>query len=145
MPWDVQDLGLTPCFGGWVVTLPQVGGELGWFLPSSDVRPLTISLPHRLAGFGHSLEVGRWIMPMRTVTTQRCCVVGAPSLETPKVSLDVALSTWWSCKCPCSLQEGWTSWSLGVPSNSNHSMIQVHRGNHQQPLWPPNHLHNDAP
>jgi len=30
--------------------------------------------------------------------------VGAPSLETPKVRLDGALSTWWSCRCPCSLQ-----------------------------------------
>ena len=31
-------------------------------------------------------------------------VVGALSLETPKVRLDGALSTWWSCGGPCSLQ-----------------------------------------
>ena len=29
---------------------------------------------------------------------------GAPSLETPKVRLDVALSTWWSSGCPYLLQ-----------------------------------------
>ena len=28
-------------------------------------------------------------------------VVGVPSLEALKVRLDGALSTWWSCRCPC--------------------------------------------
>jgi len=28
-----------------------------------------------------------------------------------------------SCRCPCSLQEGWTCWSLRVPSDSNDFMI----------------------
>ena len=49
-------------------------------------------------------------------------VVGAPSLQTPKVRLDGALSTWWSCGFPCSLQGSWTRWPLRVPSNSNKSM-----------------------
>ena len=31
--------------------------------------------------------------------------------------------TWSSCRCPCSLQGGWTRWSLKVPSNPNYSMI----------------------
>jgi len=34
-----------------------------------------------------------------------------------------ALSTWWSCRCPCSVQGCWTRWPLGVPSNSNGSVI----------------------
>ena len=28
-----------------------------------------------------------------------------------------ALSTWWSCRYPCSLQGSWTRWPLKVPSN----------------------------
>ena len=35
-------------------------------------------------------------------------VVDVPSLGTFKVSLDGALSTWWSYGCPCSLQGSWT-------------------------------------
>ena len=31
-------------------------------------------------------------------------MVNAPSMETFEVRLDSALSTWWSCRCPCSLQ-----------------------------------------
>lgn len=27
------------------------------------------------------------------------------------------------CRCPCSLEGSWTRWTLGVPSNSNGSMI----------------------
>ena len=50
-------------------------------------------------------------------------LVEALSLETFKVRLDQALSTWWSCRCPCSLQGSWTRWSLRVPSNSKESMI----------------------
>ena len=34
-----------------------------------------------------------------------------------------ALSAWWSCRCPCALQGGWTRWPLRVPSNSNDSLI----------------------
>ena len=45
-------------------------------------------------------------------------VVGDPSLETFKIRLDGALSTWGSCGCPCSLQGSWTRWPLQVPSNS---------------------------
>ena len=33
-----------------------------------------------------------------------------------------ALSTWWSCGCPCSLHAGWTRWPLRVPSNLNKPM-----------------------
>ena len=50
-------------------------------------------------------------------------VVDAPSLKIFKVRLDVALSTWWSCRCPCSWQGRWTRWPLRVPSNSNDSMV----------------------
>ena len=32
-------------------------------------------------------------------------------------------ANWSSGRCPCSLQGGWTRWSLKVPSNPNHSMI----------------------
>jgi len=49
--------------------------------------------------------------------------VDALSLETLKVRLDGALSTWLSCRCPCSLLEGWIRWLLRIPSNSNNSMI----------------------
>ena len=49
-------------------------------------------------------------------------VMGALFLETLKVRLDGALSTWCSCRCPCSLQGIWTRWSLRVPSNSNDSV-----------------------
>ena len=48
--------------------------------------------------------------------------VGAPSLEALRVRLEGALSTGLSCRCPCSLQEGWTQWPLKVPSNSIDSM-----------------------
>jgi len=34
-----------------------------------------------------------------------------------------ALSTRWSCGCPCSVQGGWSRWPLMVPSNSNDSVI----------------------
>ena len=40
-----------------------------------------------------------------------------------KVRLVGALSTWCSCRCPCSLQRSWTRWPLRAPSNSKHSMI----------------------
>jgi len=48
---------------------------------------------------------------------------GAPSTEIPKVRLDGALSTWWSCGCLCSLQGIWTRQPLGVFSNPNDSTI----------------------
>jgi len=50
-------------------------------------------------------------------------VVDALSLEILKVRLDGVLSTSSSCRCPFSLQESWTRWSLRVSSNSNDSMI----------------------
>jgi len=50
-------------------------------------------------------------------------VVDAPSLQTPKVRLDGALSTRWNCRCPYSLQRSWTRRLLRVPSNPNHSVI----------------------
>ena len=50
-------------------------------------------------------------------------VVDAPSLETFKVRLDGTLSTWWSCRCPCSVQGSWTWWPVRVPSNSTDSVI----------------------
>jgi len=49
--------------------------------------------------------------------------VDALSLEGFKVRLDWALSTFWSCRCPWSLQGSWSSWPLKVPSNSNNSVI----------------------
>ena len=39
------------------------------------------------------------------------------------VRLDGALSTWWRCRCPCSLQDSWTRWPLRIPSNSNDSVL----------------------
>ena len=53
-------------------------------------------------------------------------VVDALSLETLKVRLDRALSTWSSRRCPCSLQGSCARWPLKVPSNSSTSMIQDH-------------------
>ena len=50
-------------------------------------------------------------------------VVNALSLVTFRVRLNWALSTWLSCRCPCSLQRSWTRWPLKVPSNSNNSLI----------------------
>ena len=32
-------------------------------------------------------------------------------------------ATWWSCRCPCSLQGSWIRWPLKVRSNSSDSMI----------------------
>lgn len=46
-------------------------------------------------------------------------VVDVLSLETFRVRLDRALSTWGSC----SLQWGWTVWLLKILSNSNDSVI----------------------
>ena len=34
-----------------------------------------------------------------------------------------AVSTWWSCRCPCSQQGSWTRWPLNVSSNSKDPMI----------------------
>ena len=45
-----------------------------------------------------------------------------------RVVLDGALSMWWSCGCPCSLQGSGTRWPLEVPSNSDNSMILSSRG-----------------
>ena len=50
-------------------------------------------------------------------------VVGAPSIETFEVKVDGAMSTWWSCRCPCSLQGSSTRWPLRIPSNSNDYMV----------------------
>ena len=36
-----------------------------------------------------------------------------------------ALSTWWSCRCPCALQGSWNRWPLRVPSNSDDSIMQL--------------------
>jgi len=45
-----------------------------------------------------------------------------------RVVLDGALSMWWSCGCPCSLQGSGTRWPFEVPSNSDNSMILSPRG-----------------
>jgi len=45
-------------------------------------------------------------------------------METFKVRLDGALSTWWSYRRLYSLQESGTRQPLSVPSNSNDSMVQ---------------------
>lgn len=47
--------------------------------------------------------------------------VEAPSLETLEVWLDEALSTYWSCRCPCLSQRSWARWPLKIPSNSSYS------------------------
>jgi len=52
-----------------------------------------------------------------------------PKLWDIQVRLDGALSTWSSCRCPHSLQGGWSRWLIRVPFNSNDSMIL--RVNHQ--------------
>lgn len=41
-----------------------------------------------------------------------------PWMETSRVRLHGALSTWWICKCSSSLQMSWTRWPLKIPSNS---------------------------
>ena len=56
--------------------------------------------------------------------------VDAPSLGILKVRMDRALSTWWSCRCPCSMQGSWTRWPLWVPSNSNRSVKVSSNSNH---------------
>ena len=50
-------------------------------------------------------------------------MVDTLTLKTSKVRMDGALSTWWSCRCPCSLQGSGTRWSLKVFSNRNDSVI----------------------
>jgi len=50
-------------------------------------------------------------------------VLDAPSLETPKVRLDGALTPDGAVGVPRSLQGSWTRCPLRVPSNSNDSMI----------------------
>jgi len=50
---------------------------------------------------------------------------GYPILEDTQGQAGWALSTWWSCRCLCSLQGSWTKWPLRVPSNSNDSMNEV--------------------
>lgn len=50
-------------------------------------------------------------------------VVGAPHLETFKISTDRALATWSGGRCPCTLQRGGTTWLLKVLSNTNHSVV----------------------
>jgi len=50
-------------------------------------------------------------------------VMDALSLKKLMASLDGALSTWCSCRCPCSLQVSCTRRPLAVLSISNNSMI----------------------
>lgn len=50
-------------------------------------------------------------------------VVGAPHLETFKISTDRALATWFGGRCPCTLQRGGTTWLLKVLSNTNNSVV----------------------
>jgi len=42
-------------------------------------------------------------------------VVGASSLETLRVRLDRAVSTWWRCGCPCLLQGKWDQMACKGP------------------------------
>ena len=73
-------------------------------------------------------DLGLALLRFFTIREGRRCyrlpreVEDAPSLETAKVGLDGALSTWWSCGGPCSVQGSWTGWTLRVPSNSNNSL-----------------------
>jgi len=41
----------------------------------------------------------------------------------PYCRLGQAPSTWWSCRCPCSVQRSWTGWPLRLLFYSNHSVI----------------------
>jgi len=43
--------------------------------------------------------------------------------ECPNPADTQALSTQWSCRCPCSLQGSWSRWPTGVPSNSDSSVM----------------------
>ena len=81
---------------------------------------------YKLKEGGFRLDLRKKIFTIRVVKHWHRLpreVVDAPSLETAKVRLDRALSTWWSCGCPCSLQGSWTRWPFKIPSNSNNSMI----------------------
>ena len=101
-----------------------------WRLLRMESLGCTCSLQCRIAAAGHQGHTGR-------DTAQPLCsgcpvallwgigcpflvsrlpreVVDAWSVQAFKVRLDGALS----CRCPCSLQGSWTSWSLRVPSNS---------------------------
>ena len=85
----------------------------------------------RRKGNGSILKEGRDRLEIKTKRIIRIVrhwnrltreVVDAPFLETSKVRLDGAVSTWSGYQCPCSLHGSWTRWPLKVPSNSNHSM-----------------------
>lgn len=68
----------------------------------------------------HQLRpLGQW----NTGTGLPSGAVDAPSLEIFKVMLDQALSTWWRCGYPWSLQGSGTSWPLREPSNSHDPII----------------------
>jgi len=64
----------------------------------------------------HNAQVKHWHRLPREV-------VDAQSLETLKIRLDGALSTYLSCGCPCSPQWSWSGWPSRVLSNSNDSII----------------------
>jgi len=70
------------------------------------VGPMTQPLWGQRTGRGHWLvkEKGKggWFSSPPVFST--ATVVGAPSLQTPNVRLDGALSTWWSCGRPFLLQ-----------------------------------------
>ena len=68
---------------------------------------------------------GWWRAVILAGGTASVTASGKEDLEIFKVRLDGALSTWWSCRCPCSVQGSWTRWPLRVPSNSNDAMIPL--------------------
>ena len=76
------------------------------------------------AGLWHNMVYGVWgARGNLDWFAQRGGVAPCGALETLKVGLDRALSTWWCYRCPCSLQGGWTRWPLMARSCSNDSII----------------------
>lgn len=71
-------------------------------------------------------------------------VVGALFLETFRISLDRALSTWWSCRYSCSLQGIWTTWLSGVCSKSNNLMILWYADLTTAATWCPKDVSGDG-
>ena len=108
--------------------------------PVTYMQPAAMSQPSTLCSKGECWGCMDRTMPSRAVAqygiwcvwgargnldwfAQRGGVAPCGALETLKVGLDRALSTWWCYRCPCSLQGGWTRWPLMARSCSNDSII----------------------
>ena len=50
-----------------------------------------------------------------------------PLSSLQKIDIYIHMSTWWSCRCPCSLQGSWTRWPLrSLPTQRSYDIHTYH-------------------